>query len=181
MAYTAARFGYFRIVEYLLSRNLIDIEDKDAEGYTLLCLAARFGHCEVVEMLLTKGANPCLRVAAESGDVGESIDPTFGKDRWDQTRPQLHDYTPWDLALRFRKYATQGAFAFVEAENLEKNGQGRTFYARSRISTLKELQRKDKLQERECKWYHVNGNDLFWIRVCANLLRYAYLMLEINC
>lgn len=47
--------GYFDIVEYLFTEELIDLEDEQSRPYNALQNAARCNHIEIVKLLLSKG------------------------------------------------------------------------------------------------------------------------------
>jgi ankyrin repeat protein len=53
---TAAVIGRVDTVRYLLDKPGIDINAKDAEGYTALAVACINGHLEVAKLLVAAGA-----------------------------------------------------------------------------------------------------------------------------
>ncbi|XP_067685531.1 serine/threonine-protein phosphatase 6 regulatory ankyrin repeat subunit A-like [Haliotis asinina] len=60
--------GNLEIVNYLISRNIIDIDSRGDHGTTPLMLAARFGKMEMFNFLLKTGAN-----ISKEDDDGENI------------------------------------------------------------------------------------------------------------
>ena len=60
--YQSSKIGSAKSVEFLLSRQDVDIEAKSKSAKeTPLIVASKNGHADIVEMLMTHGANPDAR------------------------------------------------------------------------------------------------------------------------
>ncbi|XP_067661916.1 putative ankyrin repeat protein RF_0381 [Haliotis asinina] len=106
--HSACLGGDVKVVKYVLSQNMLDINSREQCGRTAVMLAAENGHKDVVELLVEKGADlslvdetadNVLHCACRGGDAGV-VKYILSKNRVDIDRRGLHELTPIMMARR---------------------------------------------------------------------------------
>ncbi|XP_061590466.1 histone-lysine N-methyltransferase EHMT1 isoform X2 [Cololabis saira] len=129
----AAKSGHYKIVDHLLSSELIGINVQDDGGWTPIIWATEYRHVDQVNLLLSKGAdigirdkeeNVCLHWAAFSGSV--DIAELLLNASSDLQAVNIHGDSPLHIASRENRLECVTLFLSRGADVFLKNREGET-------------------------------------------------------